>query len=185
MMSSLSVGAAWLFGSAMRRRAFSVVLALLGTVGFAIALVTLKPSLRLRFRGEMALEVRDLTLGAYRTYDGQNSRLYVVRSRSDEVWAFTVPLRAGKVGMPNRLWSHPAFNCSDFGPDAEDGSLTADSAFQCHDADVPVWGKQHWRWGLDGKSATPAPDIFIENMLRVSTERSAGVIRVYRWDILW
>jgi hypothetical protein len=169
----------------MSRWAFAVMLAVLGSVGLAIILVALKPSLRLLIRGEVRLEVRDLTLGAYRTYDGQNSRLYVVRTRSDEVWAFTVPVRAGKVAMPNRLWAHPAFNCSDFGPDTKDGSLTVDSVFQCHNADLPAWGKMHWRWRLDGEHATQATDLFIENMPRVTIERSAGVIRVYRWDILW
>jgi hypothetical protein len=172
----------------MSRRAVGVTLAVLGSVGLVIALAKLTPSLLLFGRGRLdavTLEVRDLALGAYRAYDGRNSRLYVVRTPSDEVWAFIVPVRAGKVALPDGHWGRPAFNCSDFRPDAKDGAITPNSLFRCRDVDVPAWGVSHWRWRLDGKSAAEASDTHIEDMPRVKVERSGGVIRVNRWDILW
>jgi hypothetical protein len=41
----------------------------------------------------VTLEVRDLEPSAYRVYDGQNSRPYVLRTADGQVRVFTVPLR--------------------------------------------------------------------------------------------
>jgi len=173
----------------MNRPAVLVALVVLGSVGLAIVLVKLTRSLLLPGRGKsdvVALEVRDLALGAYRTYDGRNSRLYVARTPSDEVWAFTVPLRAGKIELPTNHWGgRPAFSCANFRPETKDGALTPASVFLCRDLHVPAWGAPRWRWGLDGKNAAQIPDSFIDDMPRINFRRSGTVIRVYRWDILW
>ena len=49
----------------------------------------------------IAMTIPHFQLATYRTYDGHKSRLIVVRTASDEIWAFSVPLRLGKVGMPD------------------------------------------------------------------------------------
>jgi hypothetical protein len=170
----------------MNRRAVSVAVAVLGSAGLALVLFQLAPSLALsghRSSDALTFELRDLALGAYRAFDGRNSRLYVVRMPSDEIWALTVPLRAARVAMPGARWGRSAFDCTDFRPSAKE--LTPDSVFRCHDADVPAWGTYQWRWRLDGKSAAQLPHTYIENMPQATVERSGAVIRVYGWDIQW
>jgi hypothetical protein len=170
------------------RHAVRAGLAGLGITGLAVVLFQLARSLPLSDHASadaLTLELRDLALGAYRSFDGQNSRLYVVRMPLDEIWAFTVPLRAAKVAMPDVHWGSSAFDCTDFRPGAQLGPLTPDSVFQCHDADLPTWGIYQWRWRLDGKSAAQFSHTSMDNLPQVTVERSGSVIRVSRWDVQW
>ena len=178
----------WPLGASMNRRAISMALAVMASAGLALVLLHLVRSLLQsggRNSDALTFELRDLALGAYRSFDGRNSRLYVVRMPSDEVSAFTVPLRAAKVAMPDARWGRSAFDCADFRPSSNDDPLTADSVFRCRDADVPAWGVYQWRWRLDGSSAAQLPHIHIDNMPRATVERSGAVIRVHGWDNQW
>jgi len=172
----------------MHRRAISVALAILGGAALAILLLRSAPLLlqsNHRDSDALTFELHDLAVGAYRSFEGRTSRLYVVRMPSDQVWAFTVPLRAAKVAMPGTHWGLSAFDCADFRPGVNDAPLTPESVFRCHDADVPVWGTYQWRWKLDGKNAAQLPNTYIDNLPRVAVERSGAAIRVYGWDIQW
>ena len=178
----------WPLGASLNRRTVSVTLAVLGSTGLAFVLLqwalSLLPS-RHRSSDALTFELRDLALGAYRSFDGRNSRLYVVRLSSDEVSAFTVPLRAAKVAMPEARWGRSAFDCADFRPNVNNDPLTPDSVFRCRDADVPAWGVYQWRWRLDGKSAAQLPHAHIDNMPQATVERLGAVIRVRGWDNQW
>lgn len=170
------------------RRAVTVPLAILGAAGAAILVFLQLPSLLMTGGADSdapTLEIRDLALGTYQSFDGRHSRLYVVRTPADEVWALTVPLQAGRVELPHIHWSaHPAFSCANFGPETSEGALTPTSVFRCRDADVPAWWVPRWRWALNGRSASQIPD-YIDDMPRVKVERSGAVVHVYRWDIQW
>lgn len=160
----------------------------LGSAVLAITLLQLTRSLpesQQRSADALTFELRDLAAGSYRSFDGRNSRLYIVRTLSDEVRAFTVPLRAAKVAMPDAHWGRSAYDCTDFRPGATDSPLIPTSVFRCRDADVPAWGIYQWRWGVDGKSAAQLPHSYIDDMPRVSIERTADVVRVHGWDIQW
>jgi hypothetical protein len=133
----------------------------------------------------LTVDLRDIALGTYRSFDGQNSRLYVVRMPSDEVRAFAVPLRAGKVAMPDARWGQSLFDCADFRPGPSDSRLSTYNVFQCHDTDLPTWGIYQWRWNLDGNSVAQLPHTHIGDMPRMNVERTAAAIRVASWDVRW
>jgi hypothetical protein len=178
----------WPLAAAVNRRTCGAALAVLGSASLVFACFQLAPSFSLsghRSSDALTFELRDLALGAYRSFDGRHSRLYVVRMPSDEVSAFTVPLRAAKVAMPDTRWGRSAFDCADFRPGVNDDRLTPDSVFRCRDADLPAWGVYQWRWRLDGRSAAQLPYTHIDNMPRATVERSGAMIRVHGWDNQW
>jgi len=169
----------------MGRRTLALVvigLALVGSVGlFFVFTNSLWPSERARsYPG--SLTVDDLGLGSYRTYDGRGSRLFVVRTVADAVYALVVPIHGDKVVMPDIHWWQPLYDCTDFSPGARDASLPADAIFTCRDPGTPEWWVSRWRWHLDGTSATGAPDVYIEEMHRIRIERAGGTIYVLKWD---
>jgi hypothetical protein len=187
--SFLAIAVFGRLSAAMNRLAVSGAFPVLGaTAVLAFVVLQLVTSLRPLDPGAsdaLTFELRDLALGAYRSFDGRNSRLYVVRMPSDEVRAFTVPLRAAKVAMPDARWGQPAFDCTDFGPGVKDGTLRPESVFRCRDADLPAWGLYQWRWSLDGKSVGQLPRTHVDDMPRVKVVRSDTLLHVKGWDIRW
>jgi hypothetical protein len=180
-------GPSWLVHF-VRQRLMEVALAISVMVSIGLLLDRFTPALLLSSvgsSGPVTLEVPDLELGTYRAYDGQHSRLYVLRSADDDVRAFTVPLRGGKVEMPAAQWGRSAYDCADFGPQSNDGVLSPHGVFRCRDPAVPAWGGARWRWNLDGSPAPLIDDTYIGALPRVTSVRVRGVIRIYRWDILW
>ncbi len=172
-------GGAWLV-QFMRWRLIEVALAIAAAAG-AWALMASYIGL---FQ-PVTLEVTDLQPGAYRVYEGQYSRLYVLRTADDVVRAYTVPLHGGKVSMPMGEWGRSAYDCSDFGPEATGTALATNGVFSCRDADAPSWGALRWRWNFDGTSAPVIDDMYLGVLPRVKSDQSGRVVRIYRWDIRW
>ena len=180
-------GRSWL-ARFVRQRLVEVGFAIAILIGIALPFEKLGQMMLLSGAGRseaVTLEVRDLARGSFRAYDGKNSRLYVVRTAEDDVRAFTVPMRAGKVEMPTAQWGRSAYDCSDFGPGSGAGALAAGGVFQCHDSDTPSWGAARWRWNFDGSPAPQVDDTYIDALPRVTSVRSGELIRIYHWDILW
>jgi hypothetical protein len=169
----------------VERRTLALVLIGAATFGVVTVLVILAQSLRPseRARAEaIKLEVNDLALGSYRVFSGRNSRLFVVRTAADQVFALVVPVRAGKVVMPDLHWWQPLYDCANFGLGGTDGILAANAVFMCHDPGTPEWWAPRWRWHVDGTSASEVPNAYIEDMHGVKVQRSGGSIYVWKWD---
>jgi hypothetical protein len=180
-------GASWV-ARFVRQRLVEVGFAIAILIGIALPFEKLGQMLLLSGVGRsepVTLEVRDLARGSFRAYDGKNSRLYIVRTADDDVRAFTLPMRGGKVEMPAAQWGRSAYDCSDFGPASSSGALAASGVFQCRDRDTPSWGAARWRWNYDGSPAPLVDDTYIDALPRVTSQHTGGLIRIYRWDILW
>jgi hypothetical protein len=189
-LSSRATAAFGRLSASVNREVVIGLLQILGATGIGTAIVLLQLTdslLPSDHRGSDALtiELRDLAVGAYRSFDGRTSRLYVVRTLSDGIRAFTVPLRAAKVAMPDSHWGRSVFDCTDFSPGLKNAPLRPDSLFRCRDADVPAWGIYQWRWDLDGRSAAQLPQTHVGDMARVTVVTSGPVIRIRGWDIRW
>jgi hypothetical protein len=180
-------GRSWL-AHFMRARLTEVGLGIAVLAGIALPFEKLASLLLLSSPGDagpVTLTVQNLAPGSYWSFDGRHSRLYVVRTAEDDVVAFTVPLKGGKVEMPTVQWGRSGYDCSDFGPDSSGGVLGPESVFRCRDPATPPWGAARWRWDLDGSPAPLIDDTYIGALPRVTSVRSNGQIRIYRWDIQW
>jgi hypothetical protein len=187
--SFLTVVLFWRFRALVTRLAVGGALPALGGAAVLLfvllQLTFLRPGPDHNHSDALTVDLRAFALGSYRAYDGQNSRLYVVRMPSDAVRAFAVPLRAGKVAMPDARWGQSLFDCADFRPGPSEGRLSAYNVFQCHDTDLPTWGIYQWRWNLDGNSMAQLPHTHVGDLPRMNVERTASLIRVYSWDVRW
>ena len=167
----------------MNRRLLWVSLSALAAVAIAVVAFvlarTLAPSEAARVRA-VVLAVRDFPPGSYRTVDGRTSRLILVRTLEDKVFAFSVPQEGGRVGMPDLRWHRPIYACSDFRLSGSLESLRDTAEFGCHDRGTPAWWASRWRWRIDGTRVVEGSGI--ENLPRVRVQRVALGFEVYRWD---
>jgi hypothetical protein len=167
----------------MNRRTLITIVSVLLVVGVAAIAILLTQSLRPSERAKanaIRLEASLPQLMTYQSVDGRASRLFIVRTSQDHLFAFSVPLKDGKVGMPDLHWWRPFYYCTDFRPGRSDGILPVAAEFQCHDSDMPEWWASRWKWGLDGKALTR--DSGIDDMPQVKIERIGERMRVYTWD---
>jgi hypothetical protein len=102
--------------------------------------------------------------------DRPELRVFIVRTRDDEVAVLGVPLKEDAVLMPDGTWSQPMRPCQDFGPDSANGRLIDQGHFSCHDADLTDYQRSSWVWDYDGKYAGPANYRFAD-MLSLKFER--------------
>jgi hypothetical protein len=167
----------------MNRRALIMTVGGLFAFGVGAILIFLSQSLWPSERAKadaVKLEVALPRLATYQSVEGRFARLFVVRTSDDHLLAFRVPLKDGKVGMPDLHWWQPFYYCADFRLGGSDGALAAATDFQCHDSDMPEWWASRWRWALNGKAISP--DSGIDDMPQVKIERVGERVRIYTWD---
>lgn len=86
-------------------------------------------------------------------FDGYRWSVLLYRQANGNVKAWELPMKAGKVGMPDLRWWRPMYLCEDFGlaPDSSGDGQAA--VIQCNDTNEAVsWWKAHWRWDAEGKN---------------------------------
>jgi hypothetical protein len=151
-----------------------------GVLSFAGMLVA---SLRMSERAKavnIVLEMSPPALGTYVSLDGKYARLYITHDESGSIRAFSVPLKEGKVAMPDREWYRaPIYLCADFGI-TPSTPVTVESIWACHDAESPEFWRPRWRWGIDG---TPALDGSVAPMWPIQVDASGGKLKVHKWDV--
>jgi hypothetical protein len=170
-------------GVTVKRRTL-VAVSLLGGAGVCITLGVIGSSCAPseRARAAVVTEVVGMSPGTYRAFDGKSKRLFVVRSEDDAIYALVVPLRHGRVPMPDEhWWNPPAYVCLEFNPGPPAGRLHPGAQFQCRDAEMPESAASRWRWSLDGKSAR-LPGIRMDDTMPVRLIRYGDRIGIYRWD---
>ena len=170
---------------AVNRRALTIAVVSVGALGLAALsapfLLSLRPSER-ALADAVVLEVPELKPGTYQTVDGRFSRLYLLRTSMDETSVFAVPMRAGRVGMPDLHWWKPLYYCTDFRPDSVGTRLTDNAIVHCQDAQAPPWWAQRWRWTTSGSNiASPG----IDALPAVRFEQMGATLHIYRWDHPW
>ena len=162
---------------ALRRLLLALVAA--GVAAVSLLFVSsLRPSERARARA-IVLQEPIPDLGTFRVYDERNSRLFIVRTAADEVWAYTVPLRNGKVRLPDMHWWSPYYDCADFRPDSDGAVLLAGANFHCHGPNVPASWEHHWHWHLNGENVEKGSGF--EKLPSVKIDRLQHMISVYKW----
>ena len=69
-----------------------------------------------------------------------------------KIYAFLVPMKDGKVTLPDRFWGWGYYDCSDFRPDLdENGYLKKGGTIRCHVKETPEWGASLWQWSYSGE----------------------------------
>lgn len=93
-------------------------------------------------------------------------RLMIYRSLDGPVRVWSVPVKNGKVAMPERKWQKPqGYLCFDFGPTKVGGKVEESLPITCHDAGQPEnWFSQRWQWNIAGEAldAEIAPMISLQ-----------------------
>jgi len=123
--------------------------------------------------------------GTYTQHDVGRARILLVRDPGGALAAFVLPLRDGKVALPDIRWWRPAHDCADFRPATRDGTIAANSVFECHDPEVQNWSGISWRWSIDGQHIRGRHEVEVEDLMPVKFEDRWGRIRVYRSAVPW
>jgi hypothetical protein len=90
--------------------------------------------------------------GDYKTHDGYNYAVVIYKKFNSEVKLWDVPIKNNAVGMPDMHWWKPMYDCKNFSPSIDNGTINEYKAIKCHDFDKPKWWKDKWIWSLEGKS---------------------------------
>ncbi len=163
------------------RRALTIATSLLIFAGLAALGFAMLQSLTPSDRAEWELQrfdTADIRPGTFRIAadqpisalaNGYQWSLLIVRLRDGSVKVWKVPVKDGKVGMPDLHWWRPTFDCEHFGPLITNGLIDESKPMQCHDKPLPSdWWAENWRWDLDGKHLGAGP---VDDM-----EPAAGVM---------
>ena len=97
-----------------RRRALGWALATVATIGIGLAALPfvdlLRPSERAKALARQ-LEVKNMARGSWRTVEGRQSRLLIVRTIADAFYVYALPTKGGRVAMPDIHWWRGSFFC--------------------------------------------------------------------------
>jgi hypothetical protein len=126
------------------------------------------------------------TPGTYvtRDVDYPTVRLLIVAAPSGKVSAFILPLRDGRVILPDLHWWRFGYLCADFRTETTDETITDSSIFECHDAELKGWPDNGWRWNIDGKTLSRRSWAH-DDFTRVAWTERNGRVRIHRKDIRW
>ena len=149
----------------MSRAVLGRVTLALGAVGVCLAAIpfigSLAPSASIEAKLPR-IRVADLKPGEVVFLDAKpyGRRVLVLKQYDQSLRVFGVPVKEGRVGMPDFHWWHPMYWCKDFGPEMTDGRFLPNSLITCHDSPLPdgAW-QTYWRWDLNGKSLSQFEDI--------------------------
>lgn len=103
------------------------------------------------------LPTASLQAGTYRTAPhpyAEPDRILLLRTQQGRLHAWWLPVRDNTYRLPDQHWWKPGIACHDLRPDF------VASLIRCHDATLPGWAAQRYRWRLDGKSLSgQTPDM--------------------------
>ncbi len=95
----------------------------------------------------LPLPGRKILYGEYR----QSTLL--LKTANGKLHAWTVLVHQGAVGMPDKYWWQPAYDCQHFGPTLVNGRIDENKPLECHDASAAVANRKlDWQWTIDGKA---------------------------------
>ncbi len=86
------------------------------------------------------------TLGEYSR--GYEMRLLSYKSSSGKIKVWEVPVKDGRIGMPDLRWYLPEYACANFKivRDADKAIIA------CQDQETSEWWAKQWMWTLDGNN---------------------------------
>ena len=103
----------------------------------------------------------------YEIWKGYLLSILVYRRSIDSVIVWEVPARGGSVGMPDRHWWRPFYDCENFGPTFINGVVDESQPIKCHDSTMPSkWWSEHWQWSIEGKNLAG----FVDDLKRAEGE---------------
>ena len=85
-------------------------------------------------------------------FRGYKWAVFVYRKYDGSVKLWNVPVRKGKVGMPDLHWWQPIYECENFGPTVVNGRVQEDQPITCHDPEIHESWKKVWKWDINGKN---------------------------------
>ncbi len=172
----------------MSRAALTRLVIALGVVGLiaigAVLTQSWRPTSHARDLA-VVLEAPPPSPGTYTQHDMERARILLVRDTHGVLSAYVLPLRDGKVALPDIRWWRPAHDCVDFRAATADGTIDADSLFECHDQEVQNWSGIGWRWSIDGHHIRRPGEVEVEDLVPVKFEDRQDYIRIYRSAVPW
>lgn len=147
-----------------RRRLYARVVQILIWVGILCAAIPFWRAIphRLNASAEvLRTELAGLTPGKFRWVDSSatrySHRFLVMREGNGVLHAYEVPYSQGAYALPVNRWWQVGVMCQDFGPDTDNGQLSAIGLIRCHDAKYE--SEVAWQWTYQGRSEKDKPDL--------------------------
>ena len=172
----------------MTRQALTKVVIALGAFALLATALVLVRSLLPNKRTQNLAVLLDTQLpapGTFQQLDFDRTRILLISAPTGEVAVFRLPLRNGKVVLPDiHWWRHP-YDCADFRPETHDGTLNASSTFECHDPNMPDWSGISWRWSIDGRNIRSPRDVPVDDLVVADFEQRGNHVRLYRKHVPW
>jgi len=86
-------------------------------------------------------------------YGEYGQAMLLLKQANGKLHAWTVLVHQGAVGMPDKYWWQPVYDCQHFGPSLINGRIDESKPLECHDSNATVANrKQDWQWTIDGKA---------------------------------
>lgn len=158
------------------RRMLTGVLLILSLIGLSLASLPLIQSMKPSARADAALpriDISSLSPGEFAIFKQSHpvrflnyyNSILIYKRNNNEVLAWVVPVKEGKVVMPDfHWWQYPAYLCSKFGPTMINGVVDESLPIQCHDTETPKWWRDKWQWGFNGKNLNRQ----VDNLRRIN-----------------
>jgi hypothetical protein len=80
------------------------------------------------------------------------TRFLIVRFVDDTLRVFALPVKNGRIGMPEGSWQRSEVWCQHFGLESGQGPLSPSNVVACLDPELPAQSRARWRWDLAGNN---------------------------------
>ena len=130
-------------------------------------------------------DISSIEKGSYRTdlfREDQDTRVMIIHDWNGKIFTHLLPLKAGKVLMPDNVWAEyrSDYHCSDFRPELNNkDQLKKEGLIGCHDKLTPSWARTRWLWKYNGEKHSKEPS-WSPNMITVQHEIVGNTLYVNR-----
>lgn len=150
---------------ASHKKTLTAIIRVMALLGLFLLAYPFVASLMQSNNGESKLpkiDISGISPGSYKIfklphrkkmYGDYQVSMMLVKKADGTVHAWTVLVRKGAVGMPDKYWWQPIYDCQQFGPTLVNGKIDERKPLECHDSNVAEANrKQDWQWSIDGKA---------------------------------
>ena len=129
--------------------------------------------------------IASIEIGSYRTdifKKDQDTRIMIIHDWDGTIFTHLLPVKAGKVLMPDNYWAEykSDYHCSDFRPELGSNlQIKKQGLIGCQDQLTPNWARKYWLWKYNGEKYNQQAS-WLPNMITVQHEIVGTTLYVNR-----